>query len=180
MNLRGIAVGCARRAAADQRERGYRAERGERGGGQERQPEAGGQGGGGGRARGQGSGGLRGGDGGGDGQPERAADLLELLISPLASPASRGAVPVIEPMVSATKARPRPAPMSSEGPRMPAVNDEVSVTWASQASPAANRTSPATRAGLSPARETRREARAAAAMMVTASGSWLSPACRAL
>jgi hypothetical protein len=51
---------------------------------------------------------------------------------------------------------------------MPAVNDAVSVTRASHASPAANRANPASRVGLSPTRETGREASPAEAITFAA------------
>ena len=71
-------------------------------------------------------------------------------MSPLASPACGPGSPLTAPMVSDTNARPSPAPTSSEGPRIPAVNEVATVTCASQASPVANRARPPTSVALTP------------------------------
>src|SRR5258707_380987 len=96
---------------------------------------------------GRGGGGVGGAMGGTPAAPPICWDVL---IRPLARPASRSATPPTAAIVTDTKERPRPTAASSDGPRMSAAKPPFHETCPNQINPAAMNTKPLSSTGLKP------------------------------
>ena len=103
-------------------------------------------------------------------RPSAPPTCWDVLIRPLASPASRPDTPLTAATVIGTNAKPRPNAASSEAGRMSETYLPSGETWANQISPPAVRSSPAISVGLKPMRVTSVEATPAETMIPKASG----------
>ena len=103
-------------------------------------------------------------------RPSAPPICCDVLISPLASPASRPDTPLTAAIVMGTNAKPRPTAASSDAGRMSETYSPSGETWPNQISPPAVSRSPAISVGLKPTRVTSCDATPAETMIPNASG----------